>query len=94
MLDATAMIGFNLIFVGRVAPHKHQEDIIRAFAWYKKHLNPKSRLFLVGSGNTERYNQRLSAYVEALGVQDVIFPGTSSSMKSLPITTWPMSLSA
>lgn len=65
----------NLIFVGRVAPHKHQEDIIRAFAWYKKHLNPKSRLFLVGSGNTERYNQRLSAYVEALGVQDVIFPG-------------------
>lgn len=65
----------NLLFVGRVAPHKHQEDVIRAFAWYKKHLNPKSRLFLVGSGNTERYTKRLHDYVEMLGVEDVIFPG-------------------
>lgn len=65
----------NLIFVGRIAPHKHQEDVIRAFAWYKKHLNPKSRLFLVGSGNIDRYTKRLHDYIDLLGVKDVIFPG-------------------
>ena len=65
----------NLIFVGRIAPHKHQEDVIRAFSWYKKHLNPKSRLFLVGSGNIDRYTKRLHDYIDLLGVKDVIFPG-------------------
>ena len=65
----------NLIFVGRIAPHKHQEDVIRAFAWYKKLLNPKSRLFLVGSGNIDRYTKRLHDYIDLLGVKDVIFPG-------------------
>lgn len=65
----------NLIFVGRIAPHKHQEDVIRAFAWYQKHLNPQSRLFLVGDGDTERYTKRLRDYVALLGTRDVIFTG-------------------
>ena len=65
----------NIIFVGRIAPHKHQEDVIRAFAWYQKHLNPRSRLILVGSGDTERYTKRLQDYVRLLEVRDVIFTG-------------------
>jgi glycosyltransferase involved in cell wall biosynthesis len=39
----------NWLFVGRLAPNKRQEDIIRAFAYYHRHINPHSRLFLVGS---------------------------------------------
>ena len=38
----------NLLFVGRLAPNKKQEDVIRAFYCYQRDYNPKSRLFLVG----------------------------------------------
>ena len=67
----------NLLFVGRIAPNKRQENVIRAFYHYHHHYNPKSRLFLVGSDTgMERYRHQLDNYVQALGLQDaVIFPG-------------------
>ena len=66
----------NIIFVGRIAPNKKQENIIRAYACYRK-LNPQSRLILVGSaGGMENYNERLVKYAGALGLgDDVIFTG-------------------
>ncbi|WP_028517834.1 glycosyltransferase [Ruminococcus flavefaciens] len=66
----------NLVFVGRIAPNKKQENVIRAFYCYKK-LNPESRLILVGSSTgMENYYERLKKYANALGIgDDVIFPG-------------------
>ena len=66
----------NIIFVGRIAPNKRQENIIRAYYCYKK-LEPDSRLILVGSANgMENYNERLVKYVNALGLSDdVVFTG-------------------
>ncbi len=70
----------NLLFVGRIAPNKKQENVIRAFRHYRKYYNPKSRLFLVGSSTgMESYLGRLQGYVKALGIEDsVIFPGQIS----------------
>lgn len=66
----------NILFVGRIAPNKKQEDVIRAFAYYKKNVNPKSRLFLVGSyDGMEEYYDRLCKYVDKLEVKDVLFTG-------------------
>ena len=68
----------NLLFTGRVAPNKKHEDIIRAFYYYKKYKNPKSRLFLIGGfDKKDRYFQKLQQYIEKLGLgaEDVIFPG-------------------
>lgn len=66
----------NIVFTGRVAPNKKQEDLIAAFAYYKKHINPKSRLILVGNHLiTPGYYPKLSRYIEKLGVQDVVFTG-------------------
>ncbi len=67
----------NLLFVGRIAPNKKQEDVIRAFYIYQRYFNSKSRLFLVGSSSgMEKYEQKLHAYVEKLGISSkVIFPG-------------------
>lgn len=67
----------NLLFVGRVAPNKKQEDVIAAFYYYHKYYNSKSRLFLVGSfGGMEPYYEQLCAYIRELGLEDdVIFPG-------------------
>lgn len=65
----------NIVFVGRIAPNKKQENVIRAFYHYKKQ-NPKSRLIFVGSyQGMENYYERLQTYVQALELPDVIFTG-------------------
>jgi glycosyltransferase involved in cell wall biosynthesis len=68
----------NLLFVGRIAPNKKQEDILSAFAAYRKLYNPSARLFLVGSwSGQEKYFESLRAYQAALGLSDddVVFSG-------------------
>ena len=67
----------NLLFVGRIAPNKKQEDVIRAFYYYHRDYNPKSRLFLVGNDTgMENYRYQLENYIRALGLAGrVIFPG-------------------
>lgn len=74
----------NVIFTGRIAPNKKQEDVINAFYHYQKYYNPKSRLILVGSyANMEDYYERLKDYVRTLGVRDVVFTGHVSFEKML-----------
>ena len=66
----------NIVFTGRVAPNKKHEDLIASFYEYKKYINPKSRLILVGSyGEEDLYMKHLKKYVEKLGIEDVIFTG-------------------
>lgn len=65
----------NIVFVGRIAPNKRHENLIKAFYYYKK-INPKSRLILVGSySGMENYYERLLKYTKALELDDVIFTG-------------------
>ena len=66
----------NILFTGRIAPNKKQEDVINAFYHYQKYYNSKSRLFLVGSySGMEMYYERLKRYVSTLEVKNVIFTG-------------------
>ena len=65
----------NIIFVGRLVPNKRQEDIIQAFAIYKRYVNPKSRLFLIGGGGIERYDFMLEELIRRLGVKDIHITG-------------------
>lgn len=66
----------NVIFVGRVAPNKKFEDVIKAFSFYQRFINQSSRLFLVGSyGEADLYQASLKAFAESLGAKDVVFTG-------------------
>lgn len=66
----------NILFVGRIAPNKKFEDIIEAFAYYKKYFDVEARLFLVGNyTGMECYYEKLKQYVDFLKVQDVYFTG-------------------
>lgn len=66
----------NILFLGRISPNKKQEDVIAAFACYKKYYDPEARLFLVGScEGVETYQARLEEYIVRLGVTDVYFTG-------------------
>ena len=61
----------NILFVGRIVPNKKQEDIIRIFAYYKKYINNRSRLTLVGSPFTQDYLKALEEYIKDLKIPDV-----------------------
>jgi len=38
----------TVLFVGRLTPHKRQDEVIRAFELYRRHRAPDARLVLVG----------------------------------------------
>ena len=71
--------GTNIIFVGRIAPNKKQEDVIRVFSIYRKHIDSGSRLFIIGSDRQgSEYKERLTGLVENLGVEGVHMTGSVS----------------
>ncbi len=67
----------NILFVGRLAPNKRQDDLIRAFHAYHRLVNPDSRLLLVGSeANAPSYRLELEGLVAVLGLVDHVYmPG-------------------
>lgn len=66
----------NIVFTGRVAPNKKQEDLITSFYYYHRFVNPRSRLIIAGSyKNSDIYYRKLKAYTDAIGLEDVIFTG-------------------
>lgn len=66
-----------MLFVGRIAPNKAHEDIIKSFYYYKKYVSEDSRLILVGNdGGFENYSKLLKKLIKELNLEsDVIFPG-------------------
>ena len=66
----------NILFTGRIVPNKKQEDVIETFYYYKKYINPKSRLILAGSYvDVGKYHEKLELFARKLGLADVIFTG-------------------
>lgn len=66
----------NIIFTGRIAPNKKQEDIIKVFYYYKNYVDKNAKLFLVGSySGTEKYYAKLKGFVKKLKLKDVYFTG-------------------
>ncbi len=66
----------NILFVGRIAPNKRIEDLIMAFAWYHKTMNPFSRLLIVGSNRSApRYYAMLRMLAGDLDLPNVCFEG-------------------
>jgi len=66
----------NVLFVGRIIPNKRIEDLIGVFALYQRHVEPRSRLLLVGDyRGHERYYDRLQERVRRLGADEVVFTG-------------------
>lgn len=65
----------NLLFVGRIAPNKKQEDLIKTFFFFKR-INPKTRLFIVGSSKgMDKYYAKLQFLIKKLDLNDVFLTG-------------------
>lgn len=69
---------FTFLFVGRVAPNKKLEDVIKLLLFHKKFYNSLARVVFVGKTNvTPAYYGALKGLRARLGLQsdDVIFTG-------------------
>lgn len=67
----------NILFVGRCVPNKRIEDVLYAFHYYQRFVQPDSRLILAGSysGMESYYAYQLTVQRE-LGIRDVVFTGS------------------
>lgn len=68
--------GTKMLFTGRIAPNKKQEDVIKVFATYRATVDPRAQLFLMGSwqGN-DKYYAKLQGFIADLGLEGVTFTG-------------------
>jgi glycosyltransferase involved in cell wall biosynthesis len=69
----------NVLFVGRLSPHKRQDEVIRAFGLYRRVHAPDATLTLVGEPIGERYVDHLAA------VADLHAPGAVAIESGLAV---------
>lgn len=66
----------NFLFIGRIAPNKKIEDVIKVFFTYKTTIDNKARLIIVGSyveNEYKKYFYMLNGFVNSLNLDNVIF---------------------
>ncbi|MGC9522837.1 MAG: glycosyltransferase family 4 protein [Anaerolineae bacterium] len=63
--------GPNLLFVGRIAPNKCQDDLVKLM-YYVRRVCPRARLFLVGSRWMPAYADWLEELAADVGVNDAV----------------------
>ena len=67
----------NILFVGRCAPNKRIEDLLFAFHFFQKYVEPESRLVHVGAvAGLERYHALLTTKAADLKLRNVVFAGS------------------
>jgi L-malate glycosyltransferase len=67
----------NLLFVGRCAPNKKIEDLLNAFYYFQRYVQPASRLIHVGSyAGMEQYHALLLTRARELQLKNVELIGT------------------
>jgi glycosyltransferase involved in cell wall biosynthesis len=79
----------QLLFIGRLVPNKRVEDLLRFFAYYRRVVNLRSRLWVVGSSWSREYNLLLYRTARSLGLTGwVEFPGGSGGVPDPDLTSY------
>jgi glycosyltransferase involved in cell wall biosynthesis len=64
--------GADLLFVGKVSPHKGQDDLIKALATYRQLYDPEARLHVVGGSISEEYSGAIERFAEELDLAEAV----------------------
>lgn len=64
--------GADWLFVGKVAPHKAQHDLVKAFVVYRAAYDPKARLHVVGGSISESYTHAVQTLVRDFDVEGAV----------------------
>jgi glycosyltransferase involved in cell wall biosynthesis len=71
--------GTDLLFVGKVSPHKGQVDLVKALSAYRRLYDPEARLHIVGGAISEEYQLAVERFADELGLADAVeFAGSVS----------------
>lgn len=73
--------GTKMLYIGRIAPNKKAEDVIKAYTVYRDQYDPDARLYLIGSWDgLEKYYAKLKGFAADLGLTEdqVVFTGRVS----------------
>lgn len=81
--DEKSAGGTDILFVGRLAPNKAQQDLVKALAVYRRVYDPLVRLRLVGRPSTDSYLDALAGFVDGLGLSDAVTIDTDTSDSQL-----------
>jgi glycosyltransferase involved in cell wall biosynthesis len=60
------------LFVGRLAPNKAQQDLIKALSVYRRVYDPTAKLRLVGGSSSQGYATAVEGLVRALQLEDAV----------------------
>jgi glycosyltransferase involved in cell wall biosynthesis len=75
--------GADLLFVGKMSPHKAPHDLVKMLAVLRQLYDPAARLHLVGSALGQTYEPALRAFISDLGLDDAVFLAGSVSEAEL-----------
>ncbi len=64
--------GHDLLFVGKVAPHKAQHDLVKVLAVYRRLYDPLARLRIVGGSISDRYQHAVEEFAASLGLAGAV----------------------
>ncbi len=64
--------GADLLYVGKLSPHKAPHDLVKMLAVYRRLFDPEARLHLVGSPLGTAYPEALAAFVGRLGLDGAV----------------------
>jgi len=64
--------GSELLYVGKISPHKAPHDLVKMLSVYRRLYDPAARLRLVGSPLGAHYGPALDAFVHDLGLDDAV----------------------
>ena len=71
--------GTDLLFVGKVSPHKGQHDLVKTLAAYRRLYDPAARLHLVGGPISDEYQLAVERFAKELGLAGAVnFAGSVS----------------
>jgi glycosyltransferase involved in cell wall biosynthesis len=64
--------GHDLLFVGKVAPHKAEHDLVKALVAYRRLYDPEARLHIVGGPIGDAYPRAVMRLAASFGVADAV----------------------
>jgi L-malate glycosyltransferase len=64
--------GADLLYVGKISPHKAPHDLVKMLAVLRRVDDPAARLHLVGSPLGETYEPALRGFIEELGLTGAV----------------------
>jgi len=72
LMDEKSAGGADLLYVGKVSPHKAPHDLVKMLAAYRQVYDAEARLHIVGSPLGTHYEPALVGFVDDLGLEDAV----------------------